>query len=313
MGHHPDGDKFRLGPDVKDNPAVLLEFLTKKYKEKTWYDAEAAARPMENSGSGRMRREDSLTDSPSAAGGRKRVGSGSGSMRGAAQLLGQDVHRAFLVSTHARAAAMQAIGMDGTSSTGKKGFEEDAEMDALESISDPEERAAKIRVKLKTKLVEFYQIHNPEKLNEVDTYLDWIQYNGLSAFNKKLRDRYKAEIPTTNKSRDLKLFGLKKSGSLDEFPGSLPGSRSASPLFTKVRKAISRKDSGSSMRLADLERAAQEIAEMNIARARTESTNPFDDVTSFDSDRNSNQSNLKSSELLVDTESTNPFDDLVSW
>ena len=46
------------------------------------------------------------------------------------------------------------------------------------------------RLELRDKVVKFYQQHDPDKVGSVDTFVEWIEVNGIKAFNDLLQKKY---------------------------------------------------------------------------------------------------------------------------
>lgn len=290
LGKHPDGEKATPG---WENLEVLRRFLLKKYREKAWYDESVAALPTEAVRS-RSDSDSTLSPAPPA---RKRVGSKDGVIRGA--LLGQDSHRSFLAATHARAAAQNLSSPDGNTDD-----ESDDSLDSYDEIVDPIEREKKQREAIRTRIAEFYKVHNPEKLDSLDLFVEWVMYHGMSAFNKKLREKYGTDIPNDRK-KDLKTKRDKMKAKEER------KHREARPLKPELLSQASQ--------LAALEEAAQALALQDLAsRSRSNSTNPFDDFLmtsttpppSFPS-KPMMTSTPQSTFVTAATRSSNPFDELM--
>jgi hypothetical protein len=271
LGKHPDGERATPG---WGNPEEMKRFLAKKYRDKQWYDALAAAKPAEPV----RGRADSSSSSPGLESpsqtGRKRLGSKDGLGRGANGLMsGGESHRSFLAATHARAAAQrqetQRSNSSGDEEEAAKTDEDDDGLDSSEgegSTLDPAERERRQREKLRKKLADFYRVHNPEKLDSIELFIEWVLYHGLGAFNKKLREKYGTDIPADRKN-DLKARRDRQKAK------ELRERLEKRPLKPEILQQAAQ--------LQALEEAAQAMALQDLAsRKRASSTNPFDDFDS---------------------------------
>ena len=169
---------------------------------------------------------------------------------------------------------------------------------------DPIEREKKQREAIRTRIAEFYKVHNPEKLDSLDLFVEWVMYHGMSAFNKKLREKYGTDIPNDRK-KDLKTKRDKMKAKEER------KHREARPLKPELLSQASQ--------LAALEEAAQALALQDLAsRSRSNSTNPFDDFLmtsttpppSFPS-KPMMTSTPQSTFVTAATRSSNPFDELM--
>jgi hypothetical protein len=242
----------------------LRRFLAKKYREKAWYDPVAAAKPVEIY-SDAAQSGTASTWSPQASG-RKRVGSAS-STGGATHTSGASEHRNFLAGTHARAAAASAASSAAAAAAAADdddGVDDSDEDQGDGESEDPVAKERRRRERIRSQIGAFYRIHNIEKLDSLDAFVDWVMYHGMPAFNKKLREKYGTDIELSGQA--------KKSPNLKNKRGE--------KKVLQARFSRSKSIMNPDVDISRLEGAAREMALIDLSdgdnAGGSGSTNPFD-------------------------------------
>jgi hypothetical protein len=320
LGKHPEREKATPGPDNTD---VLRRFLAKKYREKAWYDAAAAAaKPIEmiSSDVSSLQGGGGLSSSNGSGGGsgwspqttgRKRVGSASstGGGGGAGTSSGAAEHRNFVASTHARAAAQASAAAAAAASAaadqeddnddGDDNDDDGGDDDGGGVGDDPVAKERQRRLRIRNQIESFYRIHNVEKLDSIDAFVDWVMYHGMPAFNKKLREKY---------GTDIELSGhAKKSPNLKNRKGT--GGGGGEKKILQARFSRSKSIMNPDVDISRLESAAKEMSLIDFSDVTTKSTNPFD-VSGVPSSSSSTSNTNNKTTMVGASSSSNPFDTL---
>jgi len=247
---HPEPDKASPGYEKVE---ALRRFLVKKYKEKAWYDASAPIKtPPSTTGTIAADSSPGTPLGTPQSSMRKRAESG----RGALLASGEPTHRSLLNQTR----QMRTASKD--PAEGDDDNNNDEEEDSSDDGGDDDEgldeatKAQRRRQRIRDQIMAFYNVHNPQKADTVDVFVEWVSYHGMAAFNKKLREKYGTDIAISTKNLRTKKMSKERATAKKAERAARPG-----PSGSIIAQA---------QRLAQMELA-------DSARSRAGSTNPFDD------------------------------------